>query len=127
MHYEYDTSAFHGKTIQDVVCILQERVTGDKVAKDVFYIADDRTIRDHSLLLVQVLTKEEGKAFFTVRLACEFVNLMARSVSYPKSPISIQDLQNDIDDDGVYRGGRKDPYTYCGTRTWYLDQQDALK
>lgn len=68
---------------------------------------------------------EKAKSFLSVRLACEFVNLMARSISYHEG--SIQDIQNEVDDDGVYRGGRKDPYTYCGTRTLYLDKQDALE
>lgn len=126
-HFEYDTSAFHGKTIDDIICILQERVTGNTVAKNVFYIADDRTIRDHSLLLVHVQPKEKDQTFFSVRLACEFVNLMARSFPYPESRRFIQDFQNDVDDDGVYRGGRKDPYIYCGTRTSYLDEHDALE
>lgn len=88
-----------------------------------FYIADDQTIRDHSLLLVQIQPMEKVESFLSVRLACEFVNLMARSISYG----SIQDIQSDVDDDGVYRGGRKDPYAYCGTRTLYLDKQDALE
>jgi hypothetical protein len=79
------------------------------------------------LLLVQVQPGEKDISFFSVRLACEFVNLMARSVSNPECPGLIQDIQKDVDDDGVYRGGRKDPYTYCGTRTSYLDEQDALK
>ncbi|KAJ5556794.1 hypothetical protein N7494_000709 [Penicillium frequentans] len=124
-HYEYDTSTFHGKTIDDIICLFRERVTGKKVAMNVFYIADDQTIRDHSLLLVQVQPKEKVKSFLSVRLACEFVNLMARSISYHEG--SIQDIQNEVDDDGVYRGGRKDPYTYCGIRTLYLDKQDALE
>jgi hypothetical protein len=127
VHCEYDTSAFHGKTIDNVVCLLRERVTGNKVATNVFYIADDQTIRDHSLLLVQVQPQEKDGSLLSVRLACEFVNLMARSISYPENPGLIQDVQNDVDDDGVYRGGRKNPYIYCGTRTPYLDKQDALE
>lgn len=92
-----------------------------------FYVADDQTTRDHSLLLVQVQPKEKDKSFLSVRIACEFVNLMGRFISYPEYPSSIQDIQNDVDDDGVYRGGRKEPYIYCGTRTFYLDKQDALE
>jgi hypothetical protein len=125
-HYEFDTSAFHGKTIDDVIYLLRERVTGNQVSTNVFYIADDQTIRDHSLLLVQVQPAEKDKSFLSVRLACEFINQMARFVSYPECRKLIQDIQNDVDDDGVYRGGRNDPYTYCGTRTVYLDKQDAL-
>ncbi|RAL12342.1 uncharacterized protein BO97DRAFT_405675 [Aspergillus homomorphus CBS 101889] len=127
MHYEYDTSAFHGKSIGDVACLLRERVAGNKVASNVFYIADDQTIKDYSLLLVQVQPREKAQSFISVRLACEFINRMARFVSHPEYSTSIQDIQNDVDDDGVYRGGRKDPYTYCGTRTVYLDQQGALQ
>ncbi|KAJ5559983.1 hypothetical protein N7513_002382 [Penicillium frequentans] len=96
-HYEYDTSTFHGKTIDDIICLFRKRVTGKKVAMNVFYIADDQTIRDHSLLLVQVQPKEKMKSFLSVRLACEFVNLMARSISYHEG--SIQDIQNEVDDD----------------------------
>ena len=92
-----------------------------------FYIADSQTVKDHSLLLVQVQPKEMGKSFRSVRLACEFVNLMARSISNPESLRLLEDIQNDLDDDGVYRGGRKDPYIYCGTRTFYLDKQDELE
>jgi hypothetical protein len=127
-HIEYDTSAFHGKTIDDIICLLREKVTGNKVARNVLYIADDQTIRDHSLLLVQVKPKEQDEYFqvLSVRIACEFINLMARSIYYPDRMI-IEDIQNDVDDDGVYRGGREDPYVYFGTRTSYSDEHDALE
>lgn len=113
---------FHGKQINDVIRILREDVTGKEVAANLFYIADDQTVRDHTLLLVQVQVQdqENDTCVVSVRLAPEFVNGMAISMYDPESEISIQDIQKDVDDDGVYRGGRDDPYQYVGTPSHYL-------
>ncbi|CAI7573178.1 unnamed protein product [Penicillium crustosum] len=116
----YDTSVFHGKHIDDVIRILREGVTGEEVAAKLFYIADDQTVRDHTLLLVQVQDQENDTCVLSVRLAPEFVNGMAISIDDPESTMSIQDIQKDVDDDGVYRGGRDTPYQYVGTPSHYL-------
>ncbi|KAJ5743827.1 hypothetical protein N7533_008697 [Penicillium manginii] len=60
-HIEYNTSAFHGKTIDDIICLLRGKVTGNKVARNVFYVADDQTMRNHSLLLVHVKSQEQDE------------------------------------------------------------------
>ncbi|CAI7606316.1 unnamed protein product [Penicillium glandicola] len=116
----YDTSAFHGKDIDDVIRILREDITGNKVAANVFYIADDQTVRDHTLLLVQVQDQENETRVLSVRLAPEFANGMARMVNDPEMDISIEDYQKDVDDDGVFRGGRDTPYKYVGTPSSFL-------
>ncbi|KAJ5505666.1 hypothetical protein PEX1_056800 [Penicillium expansum] len=116
----YEKSAFHGKHIDDVVRILREGVTGNVVAANLFYIADDQTIRDHTLLLVQVQGEGNDTCVLSVRLAPEFANGMAISIYDPESHIKIQDIQKDVDDDGVFRGGRDTPYKYVGTPSYYL-------
>jgi hypothetical protein len=119
----YDTSVYHGKPIGDVIHILREGVTGNVVAANLFYIADDQTIRDHTLLLVQVQDQENDTYVFSVRLAPE-LRMELRHRYMILNPTSIQDIQKDVDKDGVYRGRRDTPYSYVGTLSHYLNYPD---
>ncbi|CAG8901917.1 unnamed protein product [Penicillium egyptiacum] len=121
----YDVSAFHGKSIDDVIHILREGVTGNAVAANLFYIADDQTTKDHTLLLTQVQDQENDTCVSSVRLAPEFANGMAILIYDSDPDISIQDIQKDVDEDGVYRGGRDTPYQYVGTTSHYLNRPEA--
>jgi hypothetical protein len=119
----YDTSVYHGKPIDDVIHILREGVTGNVVAANLFYIADDQTIRDHTLLLVQVQDQENDIYVFSVRLAPE-LRMELRHRYMILNPTSIQDIQKDVDKDGVYRGRRDTQYSYVGTLSHYLNYPD---
>jgi hypothetical protein len=46
---------------------------------------------------------------------------MAISIYDSESDLSVQDIQKDIDEDGMYRGGRDTPYSYVETPSHYLN------
>ncbi|KAI9831938.1 MAG: hypothetical protein M1819_004660 [Sarea resinae] len=98
-------SPFLGKSIQDVAGFLNDNAHGTIVEPSLFFVADEQTAKDNTLLLVQGALKSgtPDNTIQTVRLAAEFANTEALAISVATK--GINELQTLQDGDGVYRGG----------------------
>ncbi|KMP04232.1 hypothetical protein CIHG_04991 [Coccidioides immitis H538.4] len=109
-------SPFIGWSLERIAKFLKDNADDTAVGCYYFLVADERTSADNSLLFVDTLFNEsedegddEDKAPdepLTVRLAPEFVN--SYTVAIAIGSMGTNELVDETDEDGVYRGGASD-------------------
>ncbi|EYE93634.1 uncharacterized protein EURHEDRAFT_414042 [Aspergillus ruber CBS 135680] len=94
-------SPFVGMTVQQVAGCLRANASGTLLSETYFYIADERTATDQTLLLVEI--EGEGiEGLRSVRVAGECAN--PDGVALTVGTIGFEEIESLVGDDGVYHG-----------------------
>jgi hypothetical protein len=93
---------FLAYSAEDLAGFLDSHQTDSGISSGHFLLADKQTNEDHSLLYA-VCGPPAEKALATVRLDAAHANVIPVAVEV--ATLDIRDLQDAVDEDGVYRGG----------------------
>lgn len=89
--------------MQQIARCLRANVSGTLLSETFFFIADERTTEDQTLLLVEVEGKGEGvEGLRSVRVAGECAN--PDGVALTVGTIGFEEIESLVGDDGVYHG-----------------------
>ena len=97
-------SPFAGMTVQAASRYLHEHAVGTVLSARYFFIADEQTAKDNTLLLVQI-DWDDPEIVQTLRMAGDCAN--AETVSLASGTGGFEELISMAGEDGVYRG---DPF-----------------
>lgn len=95
-------SPFLGWEIEKIAGFLNENAQGTVVDQTVFVVADGQTAEDEDTLL---LVHNLDGSLQSVRVSAAYGSMEAVSVSVATKDLN--ELRSLVDDDGVYRGGRR--------------------
>lgn len=93
---------FLGMTVESVVRYIYENGAGTIVNTRYVLIADERTAKDSTLVLVEI-DFDNPEILESVRIAGEYANVEAVTLTVKGG--GMEELQSLVDGDGVYRGG----------------------
>lgn len=96
------TTPFAGMTVESVARYIYENGSGTIVNTRYVLIADERTAKDSTLLLVEI-DFDNPEVLERVRIAGDYAN--AEAVTLTVKGGGMEELQSLVDGDGVYRGG----------------------
>ena len=94
-------SPFAGITVQAAARYLHENAVGTVLSARYFFIADEQTVKDNTLLLVQI-DWDNPEIVQTLRMAGNCAN--AEAVSLAVGTGGFEELISMAGEDGVYRG-----------------------
>ncbi|BCR84393.1 uncharacterized protein ACHE_11795A [Aspergillus chevalieri] len=94
-------SPFVGMTVQQIARCLRANASGTLLSETYFYVADERTAEDQTLLLVEV-EGEDVEGLRSVRVSGECAN--PDGVALTVGTIGFEEIESLIGDDGVYHG-----------------------
>ncbi|KAJ5812386.1 hypothetical protein N7474_008687 [Penicillium riverlandense] len=94
-------SSFIGWSAEQIKQHLIDNADDDRINTHLFLVADERTVHDETLLLVEYSSDGEEARLDTVRIAAEEAN--AKAICVDVGVMSVRELSGDIDVDGAYR------------------------
>lgn len=87
--------------MQQIARCLRANASGTLLSETYFYVADERTAEDQTLLLVEV-EGEDVEGLRSVRVSGECAN--PDGVALTVGTIGFEEIESLIGDDGVYHG-----------------------